>query len=342
MDFKTLEDVGTFMLINIRLSRYDLQFVNNLTNMIVIKNTITSNQDSLFRKIAVKYRRQFTQQKFDIDSLLLLPWKCNVVESSPQYTHASIAILKDIIVFRSPFNKNFLNALKKNPIYSMEWHRDKRQYEIEYGPTTLKMLCSLSADHFESIDYCPITKDIINSLSEYESVKYWEPTLVYNNNYFYIAALNEVLHDAIKDIPLTNDLMMVADYVQYGISISDSVIEHFMKTEDPLKINLAITYRVECDIKNLDKTLKWLSELGCDAVTESSKFTSKQLFSFYGSDEHLFDNLKIDLIKDQTNISAYNKPVMMQYRTYGFNEPPTGLFKIIKCVNSEPINLGNK
>ena len=173
MDFKTLEDLATFMLIDIRLSRYDLQFVNNLTNMIGVKKTITTNQDNLFRKIALKYRRQFTQHKFDIDTLLLLSWECNVIESSPQYTNASITILKDKIIFRSPFNQGFLKALKKNPIYSMEWDRDKRQYEIKYGPTTLKMLITLSADHYEVIDYCPITKNIINSLSEYESVKYW-------------------------------------------------------------------------------------------------------------------------------------------------------------------------
>jgi hypothetical protein len=336
MDFKTLEDLGTFMLINIRLSRYDLQFVNNLTNFIGIKNTITTNQDSLFRKIALKYRRQFTQQKFDIDSLLTLPWKCNVIESSPQYTNASIAILKDTIVFRSPFKQSFLAALKKNPIHSMEWHKDKRQYEIEYGPTTLKMLITLSADHFEVIDYCPITKDIINSLSEYESVKYWEPTLVYDNNYFYVAALNEVLHNIIKDIPLTNDLVMVADYVQYGIKVSESVIEHFIKTEDHMKTNLAVNYRVECEIRDLNSAIKCLSELGCDCVTTHPSKNTK-------IDELAEDSfLNIDVIKSRNNLSAYNKPVMIHYRTYGFSEPPVGLFKIIKCVNSEPINLGNK
>jgi hypothetical protein len=209
MDFKTLEDVATFMLINIRLSRYDLQFVNNLTNMIGVKNTITTNQDNLFRKIALKYKRQFTQQKFDIDSLLLLSWQCNLIASSPQYTHASISIIKDTIIFKSPFNKSFLNALKKNPIHSMEWHKDKRQYEIKYGPTTLKMLLSLSADHFDDIDYCPITTNIINSLSEYESVKYWKPTLVCKNGNFYVVAINEVLNDIIKDIPLTLSLIHI-------------------------------------------------------------------------------------------------------------------------------------
>lgn len=344
MDFKTLEDVGTFMLINIRLSRYDLQFVNNLTNLIGIKNTITTNQDSLFRKIALKYRKQFTQQKFDIDNLLILPWKCNVVESSPQYTNASIAILKDTIIFRSPFNKNFLNALKKNPIHSMEWHRDKRQYEIEYGPTTLKMLITLSADHFESIDYCPIAKDIINSLSEYESVKYWEPTLVYSNGYFYVAALNEVLYDIIKDIPLTNDLVMIADYVQYGIAISDSVIEYFSTIEDPRKVNLAVNFQSEFEIKELETAIKWLSELGCDGISESSRLSSnfKQLFLLGEYSENLLNELEIDIIRDHSNLKSYEKPVMLHYRNYGAMDLPTTLFKTIKCVNSEPVNLGIK
>jgi len=342
MDFKTLEDVGTFMLINIRLSRYDLQFVNNLTNMIGVKNTITTNQDSLFRKIALKYKRQFTQQKFDIDLLLALPWKCNVIESSPQYTNASISILKDTIIFRSPFSKSFLSALKKDPIYTMEWHKDKRQYEIEYGPTTLKMLITLSADHFNTIDYCPITREIINSLSEYEEVKYWEPTLVYNNGYFYVAALNEILYEIIKDIPLTNDLQMVTEYVQYGITISDSVIDYFNEFEDPLKVNLAVNFQSEFEVRDLDIAIKWLSEWGCDGITESSRVTSKQLFLTNEHLEKVFNDLNIDLIRDQSNLKSYDKPVMIHYRNYGSMDHPSNLFKTIKCVNSEPVNLGIK
>ena len=344
MDFKTLEDVGTLMLINIRLSRYDLQFVNNLTNMIGIKNTITTNQDSLFKKIALKYRRQFVQHKINIDELLLLPWNCNVIESSPQYTNASISILKDKIIFRSPFSKSFLSALKKNPIHSMEWHRDKRQYEIEYGPSTLKSLVTLSADYFTTIDYCSITKEIIDSLSDYEAVKYWEPTLVYNNGYFYIAALNEVLYETIKDVPLTNDLKMVADYVQYGITIGDSVIEHFSKLEDPLKVNLAVNFQSEFEIKELETAIKWLRELGCDGISESSRLSSnlKQLFFLGEYSENLLNELEIDIIRDQSNLKSYEKPVMIHYRNYGAMDSPTTLFKIIKCVNSEPVNLGIK
>jgi hypothetical protein len=342
MDFKTLEDVGTFMLVNIRLSRYDLQFINNLTNLVIRNNTITTNQDTLFRKIAFKYRKQFIQHKMFVDDVLLLPWKCNMIESSPQYTNASITVLKDKIIFKSPFSKSFLAALKKNPIYTMEWHKDKRQYEIEYGPSTLKSLVTMSADYFNTIDYCPITKEIIDSLSEYESVKYWEPTLVYNNGYFYIAALNEVLYDIIKDIVPTNDLVMIADYVQYGINISNSVIEYFSSIKDPLKVNLAVNFQSDFEIKELETAIKWLRELGCDGIYESSRISSKQLFLLGENSENLLNELDIDIIRDQSNLKSYEKPVMIHYRNYGVMDLPTTLFKIIKCVNSEPVNLGIK
>jgi hypothetical protein len=49
----------------------------------------------------------------------------------------------------------------------------------------------------------------------------------------------------------------------------------------------------------------------------------------------------MDIIRDQSNLKSYEKPVIIQYRTYGFNEHPS-VFKIIKCVNSEPVNLGDK
>jgi hypothetical protein len=223
----------------------------------------------------------------------------------------------------------------------MEWHKDKRQYEIEYGPTTLKMLITLSANHFEVIDYCPISKDIIDSLSEYESVKYWEPTLVYNNGYFYVAACNQILYDIIQNIPLTNDLQMIADYVQYGIKISPSVMEHFIKFENPAKVDIAVNYRVECEINNLADTIKWLSEMGCDGITEPNRET-KQLFLLNGSTETLLEELNVKLIKNQSDLSSYNKPVIIHYRSYGFMESTHKVFKMIKCVNSEPVNLGIK
>ena len=56
----------------------------------------------------------------------------------------------------------------------------------------------------------------------------------------------------------------------------------------------------------------------------------------------MLNEFDIALIKDHSLLQSYDKPVMIHHRTYGMMDPPKKLFKIIKCVNSEPVNLGIK
>jgi len=41
-------------------------------------------------------------------------------------------------------------------------------------------------------------------------------------------------------------------------------------------------------------------------------------------------------------LNMYDKPVIIHYRSYGFMDPVHKAFKMLKCVNSEPVNLGDK
>lgn len=335
MDFKTLNDVATWMLSNIRLSRYDDQFVNNLTLYITQHNRITSNQDLLFRKVTSKYKRQFSQLKIEVDEVLTRSWSVDIVESVPEYTGASIKIENNKLILKSPYNKNFLTALRKKPIYSLEWVRDKRQHELDYTLTNLKQLLYLTADHYSVLNYCPKVTQIVDSLSAYENIKYWVPTLVYNNQY-YIAALNEPLYEAIKDIPLTDDLKTIATLVKYGIVVDQSVTDHFLKTEDPDKVKFAINFQIEMEIKNTNIVIKWLDEFGCDAISEVKSFLSNNISEIRNT------NITICNIKD---FKDYNNPVIVHHHGGNFSwttQRPVKLFKVIKFVNSEPINLGPK
>jgi hypothetical protein len=333
MDFKTLNELATWMLSNIRLSRYDDQFVNNLTLYITQHNRITSNQDLLFKKVAGKYKRQFSQLKIEVEEVLTRSWDVNIVESIPEYTGASITITDNKLILKSPYNKNFLSALRKKPIYSLEWIKDKRQYEANYTHVNLKQLLYLTADHYSVLNYCPKVTQIIDSLSAYENIKYWVPTLVYNNQY-YIAALNEPLHEAIKDIPLTDDLRTIATLVKYGIAIDQSVTDHFLESEDPEKVKLAINFQTEIEIKNINIVIKWLSEFGCDAISEVKTFLPNHLIEISNT------NITMCNFKD---FKDYNNPVVVYHHSFSWTaHRPMKLFKIIKFVNSEPIDLGPK
>jgi len=336
MDFKNLNDVATWILTNIRLSRYDEQFVNNLTFYTIQHNRITSNQDLLFKKVISKYKRQFVYNKIDVSELLNLPWHVNIVPSIPEYTGATIIIENNKIIFRSPYNKNFLTALRKKSLHTLQWHKDKRQHEADYSPTVLKQLMYLSADHYEVLNYCDNVTQIINSLSKYESVKYWVPTLVYKNNQYYIAALNEPLYEAIKEIEITDDLKTIATLVKYGISIDESVTTHFLQTESLEKIKFATTFEVQAEIRDVNTIMDWLAEFGCDAVTEPKSFLTRNVLDV--------TNSVINVCKNPKELINYNNPVIVyqkgMFPLYG--EKPIKVFKIIRFVNSEPIDLGPK
>ena len=99
MSFSTLDEFATWMLTNIRLSRYDDQFINNLTLYITNQQRITTNQDTLFRKVSKKYNRQLSHHKINTDDVLNLKWSVNIVESIPEFTGATIKIENDKIIF---------------------------------------------------------------------------------------------------------------------------------------------------------------------------------------------------------------------------------------------------
>ena len=343
MEFKTLEEVASWMSINIRLSRYDQQFVDNLTSYSMIHNRITTNQDSLFRKIAKKYNRQFLHQKKNIDEWLTLPWQSPIVPSAPEYTNASIQIVDDKIIFRAPYKKEFLSALKKEPIYTLEWVKENREYQMKYGHTILKKLVYLSADHFDVVNYCHITLDIINSLGEYEDAKYWSPTLKYNDGLYYIAALNEALYEHTKNIPFSDDLKTISTLASYGIKMDQSVIDHLCINEDPLKVKFAASHQVEFEIRDIATALFWLYEFGCDAVCEPRTFMKNNVIlkDVY---KQILNEAKIALVTDHQSLRQYENPAVFFYKgSFMTTESkPLKLMKMIRLVNSDPVDLGPK
>ena len=334
MAFTNLDEVATWMLSNIRLSRYDDQFVNNLTLYVVQNNRITSNQHALFKKVASKYVKQFNHYKINVGEILTLSWSVPVIESSPEHTSPSITIQGDDIIFKSPYNKNFIAAYRKNPIYSMNWEKDKRHYSLKYSPTVLRDLMYMSMEYYESIRYCPITLDIIDKLSKYESIKYWVPTLTYVNGSYCIKAINTHLCEAIKDISFDDDLKTIARLVKYGVKIDDTVINHLNKSHDPNKVKFAATFHVEFEVREIAVAIQWLKELGCDGISEPKPLLKswEPLLNINISPKDLHKHYNPAIIYHKGTMSVFTAP---EYRT-------VKLLKIIKCVNSEPIDLGPK
>jgi hypothetical protein len=84
--------------------------------MIATTHRVTSNQVSLFEKLISKYQRQLIKHGLFIDVLINLSWNTTIVKTTQEYTSAHIGILEDSLIFKTPYNKLFINEFRKSSI----------------------------------------------------------------------------------------------------------------------------------------------------------------------------------------------------------------------------------
>ena len=351
--FTKAEDLVYFMELNINLSRVDSKFLQNLMILVIKNNAVTTNQDALFRRIIEKYARQFAKLGYFIKDLKTLPWKHPVVQSSPVYTEAFISIEDNKLFFRAPYNKEFLKDLRKNPIHSMLWNKELRAYKADLLTESLSILVALAHKNYNTVNYCPIVKKLLDDVNVYESVRYWEPTLILHNDNLLIAAANTFVMDAINHIELNLELKTLAELVTYGIKIDSNVIKYILVTTTipNEKIVFATSYSPTVEFNNIETVVEWLNELGCDAVLATEPINLYKNIYIDNIQTHI-NQYNMDLITiKSTNVQSeaemhkvqdYNKPVAFVFRHFletEFGKISMHLFKKIKFANSEPIRI---
>lgn len=245
----------------ISLGQHDYKFISNLENMIHADKRITSNQAELFDKLIRKYTKQLNKINVTAETLLELPWNATIIESTPEFTGATISIVDDEIVIRVPFNKKFIsdfNALENNPFV---WQRKDREYRSSFNTHSLKIAVKYLASYFATMNFCENITNILNDLKQYQTATIWDPTLVkLDDNNYVIAACNEQLGNIINTIPLNLSSKALLNMSRYGIKVARSLIEN-----DP-KLTFAYSFVNEIDIDDLEMLVSWLIELECKVV----------------------------------------------------------------------------
>jgi hypothetical protein len=221
VELKTAEHVAHFMMGSISLSRFDKKFVESLQ----LLKQVTTNQVELFYKIIYKYRRQLSKHELDADKLIHLPWTLKVIESAPQYTDGHVSIVNNQIIFKCPYNKNFIDAFRKEDTNTFVWNKELKQYSTEYSTHLLKLLIYTSNKFFKTVHYCNIVTGLLDTIKEYKDVKYWQPTLTRINGNLFIVAITEQLNEALGDIVLDTKPATIANLVYHGVHIDESIYD---------------------------------------------------------------------------------------------------------------------
>lgn len=254
------EDVAKYMISgSLHLSKKDFGFFNNLQHLIKDKGQVTSNQAKLFDKLLMKYQRQFKKNGYDHQSFIDLPWKSNVVESKQEFLDAKIYIYNDQICIRSPFNNNFVSALRKQNLNFFTWDKTNKLYTADISTTSFKQAIDLVTKFYKSVKLCAELQSVLDSLHNYDSTN-WNPTYVKNNDIYFIGSINQIIYDKILSLTLDDSPKTLFELSKLGVKVDDEII----KNDDFRRF--AAEYKTVVDIQNLERMVDWILHLNFDYV----------------------------------------------------------------------------
>jgi hypothetical protein len=334
-ELKTAEHLIYFMIKTLRLSRYDLRFLENLEKMTVSTHRVTTNQVELVNKLIDKYQRQLIKQGFFIEQLLNLPWSTTIVQTTREYTSAHVGILDDNIILKTPYNKAFITEFRSVSESSFVWDHTNKYYIGDLSTYSLKLAIKTAKKHFTDVRHSDRVNELLQQMEYYKDAIYWSPTLINSNGNYMIASTNTALDKAIEHLPLNTELSTLAELARYGISVDNTILV----TEEEL---FAATYNPTIELSDLPNIVPWLQSIKCDylyvsgmALTTSLKQKHNFRDRLLDAGIHYVENPKYTTQRELN----YKVPVALRFRMVpDFNEP-TNLAKIINVVNSQPVNL---
>jgi len=330
------EHLVYYMVSNLRLSRYDIRFLQNLEKIIVDKKRITSNQVGLVEKLVEKYERQFIKNQLFIDELLKLPWKTLVVETTDEYTSAHIGILDDNIILKTPYNKLFITSFRSLSQSSFIWDNENKYYIADLSTFSLKLAINVATKFFTEVRYSDNVKKLLDQLEYYKDAKYWKPTLVCVNNNYIIASSNSALDNSIQHLVLNTELTTLAELVRYGIDIDENIL---LTDEE----RFAGSYNPKVELSKICDIVPWLQNIKCDYVSVSGVGISTSV-KFKIEFKQALERAGIkysDTVRfvGSENLKQYRFPVIVKFKLISDFTEPTQMAKVINIVNSQPINL---
>lgn len=334
-ELKTAEHLIYFMIHNLRLSRYDSRFLENLEKISITTHKVTTNQVELVNKLIDKYQRQLSKHGHFIETLLNLPWTTPIVQTTREYTSAHIGILEDNVILKTPYNKAFITEFRTVSESCFVWDHTNKYYIGDLSTYSLKLAIQTANRFFDDVRYSDRVNQLLQQMEYYKDVVYWTPTLINANGNYLIACTNTALDKAIEHLPLNTELHTLAELARYGITIDNNIL----LTEEE---QFAAQYNPKIEISNLADIVPWLKNINCDCVYVSGMSLNTMI-----NQKYQFKNAVIDAgIKYMDNPKFttqrqlnYKFPVAIRLRMVpDFNEP-TNLAKIINVVNSQPVNL---
>jgi len=348
----TKEHLVDYLLKNISLGTYDKKFISNLLAMnIATGKAVTTNQSSLLDKITLRYTRQLAKNELSSVELVELSWSTTPIESSPLYTEAHISILDDEkIIIHSPYKKEFVKQLKQ--VSYMEWDKPNKMWTAPASPHTLQLVLEAVTSHYDKVNYFPIVQRVLTDMSEYEDMRYWNPTLTRINGNLFIVAANASLMDAIAHLQLDTHYHTLARLSRSGIRIDPSLIndihDELGGTDEVLnKLIFAINPSPTMEVNDQTQLMIYLRDIKADMVlltpwfglNKSYIMTLANLLKANNIEHRISTSKVLGRGPGDVDLKDYEMPVKINMGMFHPSDPANYLAKNIQLVNSNEIYI---
>jgi len=333
-EYRNKEEIlVVFLASSLRLNKYDNKFLNNLALLLSKNRYITTNQNTLFDKLLVKYKKQLSKHHVNVNEALQLQWNTKLIESAKEFTEAYLSLHNDLIKLSVPFNKKLIEIIR-NQNCSLKWHSTDKCYYSQFRTDTIKIITTI-IPNFYVLNISVELQLMLDNVKAYDNARFYDPTLVNIKDRYYLLCSNEHLHNAVSNIPFNNNPKNLCTLGTYGITIDESV------TNNDEFLCFASNYNPVINIDDLDELAFYLKELEIKNIicnyriariksirTEIENIFSEQFNIYYG--KLIFNK------KDYSGKSVYfyygSSDLSLSY--FGYD-----LQKVIRIVNNRAVQL---
>ena len=248
----------------IKLARYDVNFVNNVSSYIHRSLGMTSRQRELAIKLTAKYRKQFRNIGVDVSSITKNPEFRNEVREVDRTKR--FLLDNDLILLYFPYNQDMIKEintmLRENVLIhdsKSHWNQDEKRWEIN----------NLEGNFIELYNWAVDNKFEFSS----DSVTYYEQleNIIQNPNKYNIYATSNdentlTLHNAPKEL---------LEY--WNEHIKKKTLTEQIKSCGLLAIDLDKSVLIKYNFNNIEQEILTSGYLSVDESISSVLFTCLKL-----------------------------------------------------------------
>jgi len=327
MILNSREDAHIYLISNIKFSRYDQKFINNIyTNYIKKSRPLSVNQNVLWETIVKKYKTQIYKNNMSAYDIIKLPWQQPVATQNDIESYLKV---QDNIMYLSfPFNKQLITEVRAlvfddkqgyinagslvESKYDFTWDKEAGFWSGPFNVYLFKQLYNVAKKQGINID--STVYDLVNGITS--TKEEWTPSLKIVHGSLYINCIADSMMNLLKSFDLSDTSVANMELLCKTFGLHPPIDSELGGTYDViLAINTISDIKTVCEyIKATNRKVAILHKPSFFIKKENAKLLSNELKKYGIKAKTLKKSADLDpeitdtVITNALSVSYHNFP----------------------------------